>query len=303
MALYKPRGRRWIEAALFMLAGVTALAPQVALAQQARPGVIPHPAAGYYARLLPARPEGRVVSQPMLVEPTMGRPTPQRPFIFHDSRVTPQPRPTIFAPRSFGGPRTFSYGSDWQGIGPRGYFSPFWFGDPYFFGAGYFGPSNYQMLPLGFGLWPACDSGSIPGRFWTVGPCAGIGDYAAVTPSGKKYLLGNTPSPWYFQMPPELFIPAPQSPASAAKKPVPIEKQPNMVVYLTNGRAVPVSDWWVTEGRFYFNTVSGHTETVDLSTLDLQRTIVENEKQGLTFILNFTPPNERPVLPALPSQP
>lgn len=104
-------------------------------------------------------------------------------------------------------------------------------------------------------------------------------------------------------MPREISIAGTQASAPAATKPAPVEKKPNMAVYLTDGRAVPVSDWWVTEGRFYFITLKGATESVDLSTLALRKTIEENEKQGLTFILNFTPPNERPVLPELPSRP
>jgi hypothetical protein len=317
MALYEVRSPRWIEATWLTLLGIFALAPQLALAQQARPGAIAHPAAGYYARPLPAHPARAVVSRPVLIRPMMARAIPQRPIASRYPRLMPHPRPTspiglrtfvpvtfvspTFAPLSFGGPRAFSDGSQWLGLGPRGNFNPFWFGNPNFSAAGYFGPLANQMLPLGYGLWPACDSSSTPGRFWSIGPCAGIGDYASLTPNPEnQFTLGNTAPAWYFQMPPEIFISAPQAAEPTANKIGPVETKPNMVVYLTDGRAVPVSDWWVTQGRFYFVTLKGSTQTVDLSTLALRKTIEENEKQGLTFILNFTPPNERPVLPPLP---
>ncbi|MGH9740656.1 MAG: hypothetical protein ACRD4X_19015 [Candidatus Acidiferrales bacterium] len=191
--------------------------------------------------------------------------------------------------------------TSWRGLGPRGYFNSFLFGGAYVNDFGYWeAPANYQMLPLGFGLWPACDSAAIPGRFWTIGPCAGIGDYQAVTPATENEYAPQQ----YFQTPIEIIEePQPVAPPSTQKPPAAPAQKQNMLVCLTNGLNTEVSDWWVAEGRFYFIPMRGKAESVDLGTLDLQKTIEENEKRGRTFILNFTPPSERPVLPELPPGP
>jgi hypothetical protein len=320
MAFYKLQRSRRAVLALPLVAGLMAFAPKLAFAQRAgaRPGLPiarPAPIASRYGRPMTARSMRPLIPQGMPVQP-MNRPTMVRRL--SSRRATfryPRPLPieplgtrTFLTPRSFaapvfhspnsGGAFGFSRGAEWRGIGPYGYSTPFWIGNPGFPGAGYYASSNYQMLPLGFGLWPACDSSAIPGRFWTVGPCAGIGDYAAVTPSPESQCA----APGYsYELQPEFVVEEPQPAAPSAKEPSGPQTKPAMEVYLTDGRALPVSDWWVTEGRFYFILLNGHTETVDLPTLDLRKTIEQNEKQGLTFMLNFTPPDERPVLPALPS--
>jgi len=325
MMLDKPRGLGWIKAALLTASCLVAFAPQVALAQRtgARPIARPAPIGSSYRHPMPLRPIRPLIPRTMPVQRMMIPRLSSRPITLRSHRAMPIPQPIFrgvppseqasatvldthrfgvnpLAPRRFGVPRTFSRGSEWRGIGRLSYFDPYWFGNPYFSNIGYVGQSaNYQMLPLGFGLWPACDSSAIPGRFWTIGPCAGIGDYAAATPSSENEY---SQQPYYYELPPEFIVEQPQAAAPAAKKPSEPEKKPNMVIYLTDGRALAASDWWVTQGRFYFTTVTGQTETVDLPTLDLQKTIEQNEKQGLTFILNFTPPNERPVLPPLPAR-
>ncbi|MGH9687953.1 MAG: hypothetical protein ACRD5K_12770 [Candidatus Acidiferrales bacterium] len=184
-------------------------------------------------------------------------------------------------------------------MGRRGYFNSFLFGGAFAPDFGYWERrANYQMLPMGFGLWPACDSAAIPGRFWTIGPCAGIGDYQSVAPSYEnEYPMGATPPPYYSIL---QIIEQPETVPPAAKKQTAPEKQPNMLVCLTNGQKTEVSDWWVTGGRFYFVPLNEKSQSVDLDSLDLRKTIEQNEKRGRTFMLNFTPPSERPVLPELP---
>jgi hypothetical protein len=251
-----------------------------------------------------------VYPQPVPVQPmpiqrpvvsSLPRALPPRTFVA-PAPVAPRP----FAPRTFVQPAlppatfympAFQPRSAWRGIGPRVYD-----GSLFFFGTlvpsyGYWQvPSNYQMLPLGFGLWPACDSAAIPGRFWTVGPCAGLGDYQSLAPSYQnEYLMGNAP---YYQ--PFVILQQPQAaPASSAEQPS--APEPNMVICLTDGRQLEVSDWWVTEGRFFFILVNGKTQSINLDTLDLKKTIETDEARGRTFMLNFTPPDQRPVLPPLPS--
>jgi hypothetical protein len=81
----------------------------------------------------------------------------------------------------------------------------------------------------------------------------------------------------------------------AAKKNGAPAKKLRMVIYLTAGRALAASDWWITQCRFHFITAAGKAESRGRSIF--RKTIEENEKQGLTFILNFTPSSALPLNP------
>jgi hypothetical protein len=311
MSRSKPHRPRWTRLGLIVSAAVVALIPR-ARAQQP---------AGHH--LTAAHPIYRIdaprMQQMRVYRPSSPRSILQYPTSAAHPRVVRIPRPVIrqlpqpgpvttyiasrvtppsFAPRGVHA-AALQPRSDWGGLGPWRYSNSYLFGGAFVSDFGYWEPpANYQMLPLGFGLWPACDSGTIPGRFWTIGPCAGIGDYQSVAPGNEnEYGLGNTPPPYY--LPALQIVEQPQSvarPSSTEQRTAPAKK-PNMVVDLTDGRQIEVSDWWVAGGRFYFVPANAKTGSVDLDTLDLQRTIDENEKRGRTFILNFTAPSERSVLP------
>jgi hypothetical protein len=243
-----------------------------------------------------AYPRPMPIRRPPQVEP---------PRVAPPIRTYPAPHVTqqLFTQPGFAGrgtnSATFVPRSNWRGPGPGWYFNSFLFGAELVPDFGYWQvPANYQMLPLGFGWWPACDSASIPGRFATIGPCFGIGDYQSVAPGySNEYLAGTAPPE--FQMPLEIIEEPETGAPSTGQQSTPAQKA-NMVVDLTNGNEMEVSDWWVTGGRFYFEPINGKTQTVDLDSLDLQKTIEANEKRGRTFMLNFTPPDERPVISPLP---
>ncbi len=163
---------------------------------------------------------------------------------------------------------------------------------PFFFSASFprsFGlagsVSQFGSMPLGFGLWPACDSAATPGRFWTVGPCFGLGSYSAeLTPTPAQ------PAPYFPQL--TLFESQPPSGPAAAQPPSAPAPPTTMVLYLKDGRTIAATDWWITLGRLQYITDSGQTGAVDVMQLDLERTNKENQKRGLTFRLKFTPPSE-----------
>ena len=171
------------------------------------------------------------------------------------------------------------------------FFRPFSFGVFFpggFDNAGYFSESG--EVPLGFGLWPACDSANTPGVFWTVGPCFGLGDFSA---ESTVAAANANPSSTYL---PLFFSEEPGSGAAARQNPGPPAPAPAMVLYLTDGSRIAASDWWVARGRLQYITTSGTTGSTDISQLDLEQTIKQNEKRGLDFHLRFTPPSERPQL-------
>ena len=165
---------------------------------------------------------------------------------------------------------------------PR-FVAPFFFSAPF---AGLAGSvSQFGGMPLGFGLWPACDSAATPGRYWTVGPCFGLGSYSAeLTPTPAQPAL-YIPSLTLFESRPSSG-PAAAQPPSAPAPPA------TMVLYLKDGRTITATDWWVTLGRLQYISDSGQTGAVDVMQLDLERTNKENQKRGLTFRLKFTPPSD-----------
>jgi hypothetical protein len=145
--------------------------------------------------------------------------------------------------------------------------------------------SRFGDLPLGFGLWPACDSAATPGRFWTVGPCFGLGAYSAeLTPAAAQ------PAPYIPTL--TLFESQPPPGPAAAAPPSAPAPPTTMILYLKDGRTFSASDWWVSLGRLQYITDSGQTGAVDVMQLDLVRTNEENHKRGLDFRLKFTPPSD-----------
>lgn len=163
------------------------------------------------------------------------------------------------------------------------HFAPFFFIAPFPGLAGSL--SHFGGLPLGFGLWPACDSAATPGVFWTVGPCFGLGSYSA-----ELTATPEQPAPY---LPPlTLFESQPPSGQTAAQPPSAPTPPATMVLYLKDGKTIAATDWWVTLGRLQYITDSGQTGAVDVMQLDLERTNTENQKRGLAFRLKFTPPSD-----------
>jgi len=177
------------------------------------------------------------------------------------------------------------------------FFRPFSFGAGFAggFGFGYAGPGSQSgEVPLGFGLWPACDSANVPGVFWSVGPCFGIGDYSAESAAaiGSSYSPGSAP-PATFLLP-LFFAEEPQPAAAPQQNPGAAVPAATMLLYLTDGSTISASDWWVARGRLQYITTAGTTSSMDLSQLDLEQTIKQNETRGLEFHLKFTAPADRP---------
>jgi len=176
------------------------------------------------------------------------------------------------------------------------FFRPFSFGAGFAggFGFGYAGPASQSgEVPLGFGLWPACDSANVPGVFWSVGPCFGIGDYSAsAAAAGNAYSSGGAPPATYLL--PLFFAEEPRPAAAPQQNPSAAAPAATMLLYLTGGSTIAASDWWVARGRLQYITTAGTTGSMDLSQLDLEQTIKQNETRGLEFHLKFTAPADRP---------
>src|SRR5690348_4390644 len=105
--------------------------------------------------------------------------------------------------------------------------APFFFSGSFSESSGLAGSvSRFGGMPLGFGLWPACDSAAMPGRFWTVGPCFGLGSYSTE-------LTTPAPAPPATYIPPLTLFESPPSSGPAAAQPPSAPGQPaTMVLYL-----------------------------------------------------------------------
>jgi len=74
----------------------------------------------------------------------------------------------------------------------------------------------------------------------------------------------------------------------AAEPQAPAEKT-SATLYLTDGSSLVASDYWLTDGKLHYVTASGAENTVNAGQLDLQRTVDENAKLGITFSLKPGP--------------
>lgn len=65
---------------------------------------------------------------------------------------------------------------------------------------------------------------------------------------------------------------------------------PTMFLYLTDGSALEVTDYWVDGDTLYYTTESGRHGNVLVSDVDLQRTSDANARLGFRFTLDRTQP-------------
>jgi hypothetical protein len=71
-----------------------------------------------------------------------------------------------------------------------------------------------------------------------------------------------------------------------------------VILFLKDGSAYSVRDYWVSEGQLHYVMLNGSESAFDVDRLDLQRTVDENAKSGVQFVLK---PNPSSFAPA-PSQ-
>jgi hypothetical protein len=184
----------------------------------------------------------------------------------------------------------YGYGLFWgSAFGPC---DPFWgcngfgygFGG-YGFGLGYGYGGGYGYY--GGGLFGTGGSGDQPG--WTYSSNNGgdsSGDYTvSAQGSGGDANISTSDTgeatPSLGTSEPTTVLRNDAAPAAAAK--------PNTVLYMKDGSSFAVSDYWLSEGRLHYVTSYGGENAMDLSKLDLQKTVDENGKAGNSFSLKATP--------------
>jgi len=183
------------------------------------------------------------------------RPTPPH-------RVFPYQPPFAFYP-AFGFYPLGFYGG--------GFCDPFW-GSDLALGCGGFG------FGLGYGY----------GGFW--GPGYYDNSYSVGSTSGPMDYENDTPSNSY-----GTYSPAPeqapdQSTDQSAPPAVADARASETDLYFKDGTSLEVLSYWLDAGKLHYITNYNGEMTIDLSQVDLQRTVDENARHGVDFTLRPNPP-------------
>jgi hypothetical protein len=152
------------------------------------------------------------------------------------------------------GRRGYGYGFGFLGFG---------FGSPYCFdgmSCGFYGGD------FGGGL------GYYPGGYYGGAVASYGGDAALATDGDGSVDIGGD---YVYVAPPD------DSSADAAAAPA----GPATILYFKDGSSYGISDYWLEDGRLHYVTTYGGANGTDLDRVDLQRTVDENAKAGVTFTL------------------
>ena len=179
-------------------------------------------------------------------------------------------------------------------FGQSGGFYPYYAFGPYgFYGNGFCDPywgfdPGFGCGGLGFGYGFGAYGYGYPGYFgggfnnsYDVGSTSGSSDYDNSAPA-DNYSNSYSPDPNAQQG---------SDQSSQAAPPAP----PTTLIYLKDGTSYEVMSYWLDAGKLHYITNYGGETTVDMGQLDLQRTVDENARAGVSFTL-------RPAAPA-PAQP
>jgi hypothetical protein len=79
---------------------------------------------------------------------------------------------------------------------------------------------------------------------------------------------------------------------------VPAAAAADTLLYLKDGTAYDVDDYWLADGQVHYKTVDGAEGLFDVDQLDMQRTVDTNADRGVTFTLSPAPANTNAPAPA-----
>ena len=77
---------------------------------------------------------------------------------------------------------------------------------------------------------------------------------------------------------------------------------PTTLIYLKDGTSYEVMSYWLDAGKLHYITNYGGETTVDMGQLDLQRTVDENARAGVSFTLRPARGSPRKPLPIRSNQ-
>lgn len=160
-----------------------------------------------------------------------------------------------------------------------------------FFGGGCFG--GFFPGSCGGGIWWG-------GGLWDLGgdlgwgyasDCdpvfgCGYGDYSGGSTMGGNYDVEAQGEDMQSQeQNPSIYLPAP---AESSGEPS-AATQPEVALFLKDGSVYAISDYWLAGGELHYVTNYGGENSLDLSQIDLQRTVDANARRGVPFLLRPAP--------------
>jgi hypothetical protein len=310
---------------------VLALAPTVAVAQHGggHGGGGHAGGGGFHPASAPRVAPAPRVSQPPAAAPRVIARSPRTTFVQPPSSTATQAdgRAAIGYPSAWrGGPVAGSFNGQgtemWRGQGAgqlhvgvgrpiiyRPIVGPgygFYRGYPFY--GGFFGP-GFGWGGLGFGWGSTC------GPYWGGGfGCNGLSyyDYGYDSGYASEPAVSNWPSSDYGS--------EPETPPPTVNGPVlyepetPEQTQNNIrsesfitMLYFKDGSVYALNNYWVEDSKLHYLTTYGGENAIDLSLIDIQKTVDVNASRGVTFTLRPRPdaqpagPGSPP--PAAPEQP
>jgi hypothetical protein len=147
---------------------------------------------------------------------------------------------------------------------------------PFYYPVGFYGgfPGYGFGLGLGFGI-GACD----PFWGWSFA-CDGFG-YGG-------NLFYDSPDDLPDLGPDTVSVGADNSSASVGDNGT-VSEEGDAVLYLTDGTALLMSNYWVQDGSIHYVTSDGNEYTVEMNEVDVQKTVDANAKRGMVFTLKPSP--------------
>ena len=216
-------------------------------------------------RILFGRPEGtRIVRHPV---------PPHRVF------SPPTAVPVLFFP---------AFGFYPFGLFGNGFCDPFWGFDPAFgcdaFGYGYGAGFGYGGGYPGFGGYGSASDNSF-NLGLSSGPQVYSNDDASDDAAGDSGTFSPAPS-----------LEQGAAPEGGAAPSAPAPPSASTAIFLKDGTSFAVLSYWLDSGKLHYITNYGGESALDMSQLDLQRTVDENARTGVAFTL-------KPAAPVAPPAP
>jgi hypothetical protein len=152
------------------------------------------------------------------------------------------------------------------------------------FGLGFFGFG----LPLGFGFGPDCNP--FWAEPWAFG-CDTFGYFDGFGASLYQPQPPETTEESIEEQEPEQNVYIPPPPASSPEE-IQAEKI-LFVLYMKNGAVYALTNYWIADGKLHYVTSYGGENTIEMSELDLQKTVDVNAKRGVDFTLKPRPDQDQ----------
>jgi hypothetical protein len=73
-----------------------------------------------------------------------------------------------------------------------------------------------------------------------------------------------------------------------------------VILFLKDGSAYSVRDYWVSGGQLHYVMLNGSESAFNVDRLDVQRTVDENAKSGVQFVLKPNPSSFSPAPSRVP---